>query len=73
MSDQETLNLIKSIQDQLDVFESTLKDMHQMHTIQSMLLFQIYSQLNPEQAEEVKGLQDELHDTQRRMHQYFDN
>jgi capsule polysaccharide modification protein KpsS len=54
MPDQETLNLIESIQDQLDVFEATLKDMNQMHTIQSILLFKIYSQLNPEQAEEIK-------------------
>lgn len=73
MPDQEILNLIESIQDQLDIFEAAMKYMHQMHTIQSMLLFKIYSQLNPEQAEEIKGLQDELHDAKQRMRRYFHN
>lgn len=73
MPDQDTLKLIDSIQEQLDIFESALKDMHQMHTIQSMLLFKIYSQLNPEQAEEIKELQEELEEARQRMAGYFDN
>lgn len=73
MPNQDTLNLIESIQDQLDIFECALKDMHKMHTIQSMLLFQIYGQLYPEQAEEIKGLQAELEETRQRMTRYFDN
>jgi Mg2+ and Co2+ transporter CorA len=73
MPDQDTLKLIESIQDQLDIFESALKDMHQMHTIQSMLLFQIYGQLNSEQAAEIKELQDELEEAKQRMAGYFDN
>ena len=73
MSDKEIFDLIESLQNQLDSFEMAIKEMHQMHTIQSLLLFRLSSQLNPEQAEEVKGLQKELKQIRQRFLAQFDN
>ena len=47
--------------------------MHQMHSIQSMMLFQIYAHINPEQADEIKALQEELEGARQRIARYFNN
>ena len=73
MSEKEIFDLIETLQNQLDSFETAIKEMHQMHSIQSLLLFRLYSQLNPEHVEEVKGLQNELEEIRQRFLVKFDN
>ena len=73
MTDQETPDPIQNINRKLDVLESAMKDMFQLHSNTTMLLTILCAQMNPEQTEQIKTIQDDLEETRQRMTRYFYN
>ena len=64
---------IQNINSKLDVLESAMKDMFQLHSNTTMLLTILCAQMNPEQTEQIKTIQDNLEETRQRMTRYFYN
>ena len=73
MTDQETPDPIQNINRKLDVLEASMKDMFQLHSNTTLLLTILCAQMNPEQAEQIKTIQDDLEETRQRMTRYFYN
>ena len=59
MPDKDTLNLIQDLQNQLDIQGAAMKDMFHLHSGTTMLLSVICAQLNPEQSDQIKELQED--------------
>ena len=73
MPDKPTLDLIQDLQNQLDVVGAALRDMLHVYNSTTMLLSGICAQLNPEQADKIKLLQEDLQETRHRVSKKFDN
>ena len=73
MPDQETPDPIQNINRKLDVLEAAMKDMFQLHSNTTLPLTILCTQMNPEQTEQIKTIQDDLEETRQRMTRYFYN
>jgi hypothetical protein len=50
-----------------------MKDLFQLYSGTTMLLSVICAQLNPEQSDRIKVLQEDLEETRQRIARYFNN
>ena len=73
MPNKTTLDLIQDLQNQLDIMGVAMKDMFQLHNTTTMFLSAIYAQLNPEQKDQIKAMQEDLEETRQRISRKFDN